>query len=115
MITLALVIIIVVLLVSGLAFSHYKLIVKIREKNSRFSRILYEDVMLRLQEVEDQKNPVEALRKVREAHSSLETLAAVVGGFSVLSEAVEIDIDKLDQNIADREHIIRQKLNYKKV
>jgi predicted negative regulator of RcsB-dependent stress response len=113
MITLGLILVIVVLLVAALAFSHYKLIGKIRDKNSRLASILYEDVMLRLQEVEEQNNPIEALRKVREAHSSLETLAAVVGGFSVLSEAVEIDVDKLDENIAERERVIRQQLQRK--
>ena len=113
MITLGLVLVIVVLLVSALAYAHYKLIGKLREKNSRFASILYEDVILRLQEVEEQQNPIEALRKVREAHSSLETLAAVVGGFAMLSEAVDIDVDKLDENIAEREQIIRHNLNRK--
>lgn len=112
MVTLSLILVIVVLLVAALAFSHYKVIHKIREKNSRLATILYEDVMLRLQEVEEQHNPIEALRKVREAHSSLETLAAVVGGFSVLSESVDIDVDKLDENISEQERIIRQKLKH---
>ena len=111
MITLGLFLIIVVMLVAALSFSHYKLLGKNREKNSRLASILYEDVMLRIQEVEDQQNPIEALRKVREAHSSLETLAAVVGGFSVLGEAVDIDIDKLDDSISKIERSIRKRLD----
>jgi hypothetical protein len=110
MLVLLLILVITTLCVTALAYSHYKLLFKLRNKYERYATILYEDVILRLQESEDSNSSLEALRKVREAHASLETLSGIIGGFQVLGEATEIDINLLDKNISDRERDIRNQI-----
>lgn len=93
--------------VSGLAFVYVKAVKKLKEKTSLFSSVIYEDVVLRLEESVHSDCALISLRKVREAHASLESLSAIVGGFETLSNLVEIDVEELDIKILSQEKYLK--------
>ena len=84
-----------IVLVIGLCVSHYRQSEIISTQMKLIRRISHEDVELRLQEARLSTCPMVRYRKLREAHASLETISAMVGGYNKLYSfginAVELD------------------------
>ena len=84
-----------IFLVVGLCVSHYRQSEVLSAQVKSVHRICHEDVESRLQEARMANCPLVRYRKLREAHASLETMSAMVGGYNKLLSfginAVELD------------------------
>ena len=98
--------------VMALAYAHNTTVQRLRLRENRYMSIFYEDVVLRMQEATSTDCSFTKIRKLREAHASLETLAASVGGFDALQVAIDLDVEAIDKSINDAESALRTNVNF---
>jgi hypothetical protein len=108
MLLIIIVVLIAIMSVSALAFMYLKSNKKLIEKTRLFSSVIYEDVVLRLEESIHSECPLISLRKVREAHASLESISGIVGGFESLENLVDVDVEDLDERISLQEKKLKK-------
>ena len=74
------------------------------ERQAVISSIFMDDVLARAEEADDTRSALRRYRKYREAHASLESIAAIAGGHDRLTKLVDHDVRDFDRALRVREN-----------
>ena len=104
------VVVVCILLILLLCMSHYRQSGLLSDHSKMVHRIMYEDVESRMAEAVAATTNLVQYRKLREAHASLETLSAMVGGYHKL-ERLGIQATSIDITLFDLETDVLKKMD----
>ena len=108
-------VLIIVALVVYIVYENYHLKRDYLKKQNHICAIFVEDVFSRAEEASDTKSALTRFRKYREAHASLESIAAIVGGHEKLGKLVDSDVTEFDGKLHKQENyaltLLKQQLH----
>jgi hypothetical protein len=93
--------IVLVILFVYIIYENHRLKKGYINKLNHVASVFMEDVLSRSEEAVETDKPLVKYRKYREAHASLNSISAIVGGFEKLEELVNVDIALFDKNLLE--------------